>query len=120
MTRTCARCSGPIVTVNGGRPPKYCSDTCRRGNDASRKRHARLESRDQKPTLKLEIPDIGLFALRYAEQAHPMDGFWESECYLLALAGELYDLPVNQRTDFACRAIEARIDPKRSDAFSDV
>jgi hypothetical protein len=70
--------------------------------------------------LKLEIPDVGYFALRYAEQTYPMDSFWESECYLLALAGDLYDMPVNQRTDFACRAIEARIDPKRSGAFQDV
>lgn len=121
MTNTCARCHRPILTLNtSGRPPKYCSPACRRGADAARKRNSRLESRDQKPTLKVDIPDIGCFALRYAQQTFPMDGFWESECLLLAMAGELYDMPVNQRTEFACRAIEARVNPRRPGIYSDV
>lgn len=121
MTKTCARCHGPILTINtSGRTEKYCSDACRRGADAARKRHQRLESREQRPTLEVRIPDIGLFALRYAEQTVPMDGFWESECMLLALAGELYDMPVKDRTDFACRAIEARLNPRRSSTYLDV
>lgn len=113
----CARC-GHVIDVKTagkpGRPPKYCSDACARGADAMRKRESRLNERDQKPTLKVGIPDVGLFALRYAQQAYPMDGFWESECQVLALAGALYDMPVGKRTEFACRAIEARVNPRRS------
>lgn len=103
-----------------GRPQSYCSPACRRGADAARKRDNRLNEHDQKPTLKVGIPDVGYFALRYTQQTFPMDGFWESECMLLALAGELFDMPVQERTEFACRAIEARVNPYRSSIYSDV
>jgi hypothetical protein len=79
-----------------------------------RKRHQRLNSRDQGPTLRVAIPDVGLFALRYAEQTIPMEGFWETECQLLAIAGELYDMKVEDRVNFACKAIEERVRIPRS------